>query len=192
MSHEWETLKEMGVALKLPHAPLYRNTKGWIEERDEVDAASQETFKEQAIAANAASSLAIYQNLKPMMEALFVKGINHLLAKRQVRKPNGTVVMEDIPFSSDGTAIAAARLGFAAMKILERGELPDPGSLTGHGNGKAFVIDAETIDPTFDPKTFSSQQLKDAIAAIGDTEEGAEKDTARGAAAKGRGGRKGN
>ncbi len=187
IAHEWETCDDMSRALKIPQGTVRRHTKGWHEDRAEIDAAGAEEFKALAIQENAHAQLDIYRDIKPMLQELFLKGINQLLSKKRIKDPRtGAVTFEDVPFSSEATALGASRFGLAGLKLLEAGSLP--GAIGGGNN--PLILDGDQLNnlniATIDPRSYTTDQLKAAIDAL-DTDEGAQEKAANGAAPKKRG-----
>lgn len=181
-AREWETCTAMGRALKIPQGTILRHTKGWHEDRDEIERAGQEEYRELAIHHNAQSKLDIYRDIKPMLEQLFLKGINQLLAK-QINPKTGK--LEVMPFASEATALGASRFGLAGLKLLESGNLPG-GALGGH-SGNPLIIDGDALNEvniaSVDPRNFTSDQLRSAIAAL-DSDEGTQEKASNGTASK--------
>ncbi len=156
-----------------------RATKGWQEERDEIDRAGAEEFKALAIQENAHIQLDIYRDIKPMLQELFLKGINQLLSKKRIKDPRtGAVTFEDVPFSSEATALGASRFGLAGLKLLEAGSLP---GAIGGGNNNPLILDGDALNnlniSTIDPRSYTTDQLKAAIDAL-DTDEGTQEKAA--------------
>ncbi len=169
----------MKQALKIPSRTADKYVSGWHEEREEIDRAGAEEFKEMAIHENAQVQLDIYRDIKPMLQELFLKGINQLLSKKRIKDPRtGAVTFEDVPFSSEATALGASRFGLAGLKLLEAGSLP---GAIGGGNNNPLILDGDALNnlniSTIDPRSYTTDQLKAAIDAL-DTDEGTQEKAA--------------
>lgn len=191
LAHEWETITQMKAALKLPSRTTDKHVVGWHEERDEVDTAMEAESKELIIHDGAQAQLDIYRDIRPMLQELFLKGINQLLAKKRTVDPRtGAVRMEDVPFASEATALGASRFGLAGLKVLESGVLP---GAIGGGQGNPLILDGDALNalniPGLDPKSFTTAQLQAALDSL-DTDEGTEAGNSKGAPIKERSARK--
>ena len=177
-AHEWETLRQMKAALKLPSRTTDKHVVGWHEEREEMDALTETETKEALIQSNVQINLDIYRDIKPMLQELFLKGINQLLAKK--RNLEGQLV--DVPFASEATALGASRFGLAGLKLLEAGSLP--GAV---GGNNPLILDGDALKDlniaTIDPRSYTTDQLKAALDAL-DPDEGTKEGPANGAAPK--------
>lgn len=184
LAHEWETISEMFRALKIAPRTAALWTKGWQEDRDEVDQASAAETKDLIIRSNAQANLDLYRDIKPMLQELFLKGINQLLRKK--RNPI-TGVLETQDFGSEATALGATRFSLAGLKVLESGVLP------GAVGGNPLILDGDALNSlninTIDPRNYTTDQLRAAIESL-DTDEGAQEKATNGAPAKDRSSRK--